>query len=270
MKHNSSVDLIELKYGGIDLFVRRSEMFVFYATFIADENFKLHIRPGDTVMDFGANIGDFTIKAARELKGRGRLIAIEPSRENVKILRQNLEINNIKDVEIYECAISDHDGFANIYGKGSVDAHIAEGEKERGERVTVHSIDTFLDEINIRNVRNTVVKMDIEGSERYAFESEKFVEKIREISMELHGIENVQRIPEILTQNGFHVSEYRTSDYVRRTFKSIIHSPIDFLRIERRSNYLALKGFLQSLNLKNPIPSLASKELKMVYAVRKI
>ena len=112
--------LDRVKYGKIELLVRKKELFVFYATFIANENYKLKIRPGDTVLDFGANIGDFTLKASSMLRGKGRLIAIEPSHENVEILKANLEHNNIKNVEVYECAISDSDGFVYLEGEGSV------------------------------------------------------------------------------------------------------------------------------------------------------
>jgi len=58
---------LTLKFGNIKLIVKKSESFVFYATFIADEYKDLKIKKNDVVIDFGANIGDFTVKAGKKL-----------------------------------------------------------------------------------------------------------------------------------------------------------------------------------------------------------
>ena len=56
------------------------EAHTFYATFIVGEWDELAPMPGDTVLDCGANIGDYTIKASTLVGPTGRVIAIEPSR----------------------------------------------------------------------------------------------------------------------------------------------------------------------------------------------
>ena len=262
--------LDRIKYGKIELLVRKKELFVFYATFIANENYKLMIRPGDTVLDFGANIGDFTLKAYSMLRGKGRLIAIEPSHENIEILKANLEHNNIKNVEVYECAISDSDGFVYLEGEGGVGSHISYEKGKKRERVKAYSIETFLAESELKNQKDIVVKMDIEGAEKYALNSRKFIENIREISIELHGNENVKRIPKMLAAESFKVSQYNTFDEVKETIKAIVSHPVDFLKLEKKSGYLAFKGFLRSMYYNNPVPSIGNPELKMIYASRKI
>ena len=262
--------LVKVKYGKIELLLRKKELFVFYATFVANENYKLKIRPGDTVLDFGANVGDFTVKAASMLKDNGRLIAIEPSHENVEILKANLELNNVKNVEIYECAMTDSDGFVYLEGKGSVGSHIISEGGEQRDRVKAYSIETFLAESDLINQKNLVVKMDIEGAEKYVLRSRKFKENMREISMEIHGNENVKNIPKILAGEGFKLSEYKTLDEIKETIKAIILHPVDFLKLEKKSDYLAFKGFLRSIYSNNPVPSISSPELKMVYASRRV
>ena len=262
--------LVRVKYGGIELLVRKQELFVFYATFIANENYKLKIKPGDTVLDFGANVGDFTLKAASMLRDKGRLIAVEPSHENVAILKTNLELNDVKNVEIYECAISDSDGFVHLEGKGSVGSHISYSKSEQSDRVKAYSIETFLAESDLVSQKDIVVKMDIEGAEKYVLRSHKFIENIREISMELHGRENVESIPKILTEEGFKVSQYKTSDEIKETIKAIVSHPVDFLKLEKESGYIAIKGFLNSIYHNNPVPSIGNQELEMIYASRKL
>ena len=260
--------LVKIRFGEIELLVKKQEMFVFYATFIANEYYKLKIGRGDTVLDFGANVGDFTIKAASILKGNGRLIAIEPSHENVEILKANLELNNVKNVEIYECAITNSDGFVYLESQGSVGSYISSRNEEQMERVKAYSIETFIEESDIKNQKDLVVKMDIEGAEKYVFRSHKFIESIREISMELHGNENVENIPKILLKEGFKLSQYKTLDEVKETIKAIITHPSDFLKLEKKSDYLAFKGFLRSIASNSPVPSIRIPELKIIYASR--
>jgi FkbM family methyltransferase len=265
-----SEDILECKFGNIRLLVRKSEIFVFYATFIVDEYYKLHLKPGDTVIDFGANVGDFTLKAYSRLNGNGRIIAVEPCHENIKILKANLEINNIKNVEIYEYAISDIDGFVYLNGGGSVGSKISLENAGENERVKAYSMDRFLEETGLNDKKNIVVKMDIEGAEEFAFKSRNFVENIREISIELHGRRNIETIPKILSNNGFVISEFTTIDEVKQTIKNIFSHPIDFAKIERKSNFLGLKGAIQSIYSKNPVPSINNLEFKIIYASRKI
>ena len=52
------------------------------------------IGESDIVVDIGANIGAFTLYAARTAK-KGRVASVEPSSENFKQLAHNLKINAI-------------------------------------------------------------------------------------------------------------------------------------------------------------------------------
>jgi len=55
------------------------------------------ISEGDVVIDAGANIGCFTLLAARKVGARGLVIAIEPGPNNYKRLKSNIEINGFKN-----------------------------------------------------------------------------------------------------------------------------------------------------------------------------
>lgn len=48
------------------------------------------LRPGDTFVDVGANIGYFSVLAAHRVGPGGQVIAIEPEPRNVQLLRANL------------------------------------------------------------------------------------------------------------------------------------------------------------------------------------
>jgi len=256
---------LTLKYGDIKLIVKKSEAFVFYATFIADQYKDLKIKKNDIVIDFGANIGDFTVKAGKKLNGTGKIIAIEPGHENVELLKENLKLNKINNVEILECAITDKDGYSYLSGSDH-GASVNDTYSYLGNKVKTITIDTLLSELG--HLKNMVVKMDIEGAERYIFKNKEFIENTREIAVELHGKENIDEIPKILRDNNFKISKYNIKTEFKNTLKSILLHPYDFLKCEKKTNYIALKGAVETLREKNPMPSINREDFMLIYASR--
>jgi FkbM family methyltransferase len=257
-------ELIELKFGKIRLLVKKEEAFIFYATFIANEYKNLKIKKNDVVIDFGANIGDFTVKAGKLLDNTGKIIAIEPNHENVEILRKNLYLNDVKNVEIFECAVTDKDGYSYLNGD---DVAATVSDSGNGNRVKTISIETLLDRLN--HPKNIVIKMDIEGGEKYIFKNEEFVHNIREIAIELHGRENIENIPVILKNNNFTIQKYKATDELKNTLKFVLLHPFNFMRIEKLSGYIAINGVISTFkNKENPIPSINNDDLQIIYAYR--
>jgi len=72
------------------------------------------LRPGDTFVDVGANIGLFSLRAAHRVGPAGHVIAIEPNPIALRRLRQNLALNPTFLVDIIEAAASDHTGEARL------------------------------------------------------------------------------------------------------------------------------------------------------------
>lgn len=87
-----------------------------------------------------------------------------------------------------------------------------------------------------------VIKMDIEGGEKYIFKNKEFIHNIREIAMELHGKENIDVIPRILKNNNFIIKKYKTGDEFKNTLKSVLLHPLDFIKCEKLTDYMAIKG----------------------------
>jgi FkbM family methyltransferase len=192
MKTIKEKNFIKFKFGNIKFLVKKEDAFLFYATFIADEYNNLKIKRGDIVLDLGANVGDFTIKAGKLLNGTGKIIAVEPNQENIEILRMNLELNNVKNAEILEYAITDKDGYSYLTGDG---AGAVVTDNITNQKIRTMSVNSLLEKLN--HPKDIVVKMDIEGAERYFFNNQEFINSIREIVIELHGKENVENIKNI-------------------------------------------------------------------------
>ena len=74
----------------------------------------LSIGENDIVLDIGANIGLFSLFAAKYTKNK--IFAIEPFPDNIKYLRNNIEINNYqKIIKTYPIAISNYNGIKKLY-----------------------------------------------------------------------------------------------------------------------------------------------------------
>jgi FkbM family methyltransferase len=68
------------------------------------------IKEGDIIIDAGADIGLFSVLAAFKVKEKNRVIAVEPEPNNLKILRENVELNYLKNVIIVPKALYDKPG----------------------------------------------------------------------------------------------------------------------------------------------------------------
>ena len=75
------------------------------------------IRPGDTVVDVGANIGCHTLRMSRLVGPMGKVLAFEPDPQNLKLLRENLGKNNCTNVDVFPFALGDRNYTARLYGR---------------------------------------------------------------------------------------------------------------------------------------------------------
>ncbi len=118
--------------------------------------------PG-TVLDLGANVGAFTVLAAKA--GAKRVIAVEPHPENRARLAHHVKLNGVDDrIEIVDAAVTDVDGGrVTMVGNGG-GAHCDEtGDVE----VDTIRLDTLLQ----RYGPITLCKIDVEGGEFQAFDA---------------------------------------------------------------------------------------------------
>jgi FkbM family methyltransferase len=126
------------------------------------------MRPGDIVLDCGANIGVFTRKAL--WAGASKVIAIEPAPENLECLRRNFqsEIATGK-VVAYPKGVWDKDDVLKLAvdpSNSAQDTFLKQGENRESVEVSLTTIDKLVAELQLPDVG--FIKMDIEGAERRA------------------------------------------------------------------------------------------------------
>jgi FkbM family methyltransferase len=121
------------------------------------------IRPGDVVLDVGANIGYYTLLFARLVGESGRVIAFEPDPGNFRLLEKNVRANGYRNVVLKRQAVSDVTGKLRLYlsGPNKGDHRLYDSADGR-ESITVEA--TTLDHA-VGGDRVDFIKMDIQGSE---------------------------------------------------------------------------------------------------------
>jgi FkbM family methyltransferase len=125
------------------------------------------VKPGDTVLDCGANVGVFTTEALKA--GAKLVVAIEPAPENLECLRRNFaaEVESGR-VIIYPKGVWDKDDFLPL----NVDAHNSAADtfvlhppnaEMTTQKLPLTTIDNLVSELHLERV--DFIKMDIEGAE---------------------------------------------------------------------------------------------------------
>lgn len=136
------------------------------------------VRKHSHFLDVGANIGFFTLLAAKHMTD-GRVWSIEPDPDNVRLLGANVALNGFQNrVNILHAAASDADGevyFSTLGFNANIGARFTAKDEETllartlagapgPTRVRSITIDSLL-----REQRVDLVKVDVEGHEPSVF-----------------------------------------------------------------------------------------------------
>lgn len=121
------------------------------------------IRPGDTVIDVGANIGTHTVFFSKKVAADGIVYALEPQRITYEFLCANLALNGLVNVIPMQIAVGNQTGRVNIpvLDPGSPQNFAAmqvEGHHS-GDMVPLLPLDT----LDLQ--RCNLIKIDVEGME---------------------------------------------------------------------------------------------------------
>src|SRR3989338_406382 len=169
------------------------------------------------ILDLGAAEGVFTVYALKKYPN-GRVIALEPTKENYNLLKENVSLNRLDDrVTTLPYACSSESGFSLLYLSVDKRAHSLMGSFSQ-ETVTIHTIslpDLFA---KYHLTYCDFMKIDIEGSEYDIFYHLPFpfFKKIKRISMECHNLDKDQKNGAFLTQflkkQGYSVEYHESLD----------------------------------------------------------
>jgi FkbM family methyltransferase len=125
------------------------------------------LRPGDTFVDVGANIGCVSALASRLVGPRGTVVAIEPSPRAIAGLQETLTMNDLTNIRIVAAAVSDRDhdlplfaGPISNIGLTTTVAHWGLRQQGRTRAAPLGSLVTHEELATAR-----LIKIDAEGAE---------------------------------------------------------------------------------------------------------
>ncbi|MCM8536214.1 MAG: FkbM family methyltransferase [Lentisphaeraceae bacterium] len=141
---------------------------------------KHFIKPGDTVIDLGANIGTHSIAFANFVGTTGKVIAFEPQRIIYQCLSANIALNSLMNVWAHPYGVSDEPSLIRMpqvdYTSEQNFGSISLRETGNGEEVPIVRLDDFCQE------SCSLIKMDVEGMEIAALKgAERLINKYKPI-----------------------------------------------------------------------------------------
>jgi FkbM family methyltransferase len=123
------------------------------------------LRPGDRFVDVGANIGYFSLLAARCVGPQGSVTAIEANADTHALLKANLALNGCANVDTRLVAVGEAPGRARIVSPeaGNAGADRVAFDADGAGTLEVERLDSLLGSAPVR-----LIKIDIEGAEAKA------------------------------------------------------------------------------------------------------
>jgi len=178
------------------------------------------LRPGDRVIDAGANVGFFSILASKLVGDSGQVYSFEPVSEANMILKNNIEINDSNNIEVVEKALGDKAGEVEFYidGEGLFEGSsvVIKPQKEVSRRKIIQTtIDEFVLSQNLDRI--DFIKVDIEGAERCLLAgAEKTIKKYRpKIAIRTYHLPDDPEVIEGILKS--YVPEYKIEKFYNKT-----------------------------------------------------
>lgn len=172
IKYLSRKDYIKkTEYGfNIILDLKKDVDLYFYRGIFEKENLEYFgslIKPGNIILDIGANIGIYSLMASVKTGNIGKVYSFEPADWAINRLKENIRLNKFENIEVIDKAISDISGISDFFICDD-DAYNSIGNKPMREvrevkKVEITTIDDFLSSRSISHV--DIIKIDTEGAD---------------------------------------------------------------------------------------------------------
>jgi len=128
--------------------------------------FKRFVGEGMNVIDIGANIGYYTLLAAKLVGDEGKVFAFEPEPRNYALLLRNIELNGYKNIIPQQKAVANTTGKVKLFldevEPGAHSLYKVRGDAKEAIVVDAVSLDEFFAG---KEYPIDIVKVDVEGAE---------------------------------------------------------------------------------------------------------
>jgi FkbM family methyltransferase len=173
--------------------------------------FGYRVAPDDVVVDIGANIGTFSVYAAK-VCGASRVISFEPFPDNYEMLRKNAEQNHLHMITCVNQAVAGSRGPRTLMldsldaGSHSIVGGVVNVPSGRNVQVDCCTLEDVFQRFSLTKI--DYLKIDCEGSEYEILENATSrLQQIGRISMETHTTSDrkAEDMEKLLCSHGFKV-----------------------------------------------------------------
>jgi FkbM family methyltransferase len=134
------------------------------------------LRPGDVVLDIGANIGLISLTAAAIVGESGTVHSFEPQPDLADLIRRSARANGFDHLHVHCLALGSRDGAFELFvpdsnaGSASI---VRRGHSGPGRSIPVHvsHAGQYLEGLNLPQIR--LIKLDVEGYEQFIVKSSR-------------------------------------------------------------------------------------------------
>ncbi|MCL6481170.1 MAG: FkbM family methyltransferase [Firmicutes bacterium] len=198
-----------------------------------------HLRPGMVFYDIGANIGFFSLLAARLVGPSGRVFAFEPEPALLPRLLENIARNGFDHITVVGKAVTATSGeifFEPADSHSSPDFGLGR-IREEATCTTVPVAGVALDDFVLQHPWPDVVKCDAEGAEVDILRGATQLLRARRtiFVIETHSATHERAVCELLEQHGYTVTRLDELHVLARSARfASVHSGGDALRAHER------------------------------------
>jgi FkbM family methyltransferase len=158
------------------------------------------LQDGECLVDVGANVGAWTLPASRRYK---RISAFEANPRKADILKRNLRLNGIGNVDVHPIALGERaeEKELFLYPTNGQDSFFAShlGYWTTGEKMIVQ-----VEELDSFKLRPTTIKIDTEGYELQVLKGalDTIEHYSPKLIVETHDEKDVRQVEELLRTHG--------------------------------------------------------------------
>lgn len=184
------------------------------------------VKKGMTVIDIGAHIGYYSLLFAKCVGPAGRVFSFEPLPENLALLRKNIQLNKLDNVQTYLHAVFSSTKEISISipndAPNSGDGSVIHDRGSRHVLVPAITLDSFC---ATAGIQPDVLKLDVEGAEYDVLVGAKeTITQFRpELLIELHHFDGnaaAHPVPGLLAGWGYQVhwiEQWQLTSYILAT-----------------------------------------------------
>ena len=195
------------------------------------------LKPGDTVYDVGANIGQYSLYAAHKLGKDVSILAFEPEALNQAKLNKNIVLNDMVGVITpYAIAVSDKTAIQHFYSKSfspgaalhALGQPITQGDEhfppQNTHGIVAVSLDDLTGKFDLPFPSH--IKVDVDGIEdRIVAGAERTLEdpRLKSILIEVYMHKNIaEEIKAVFLSKGFELYNRDLIDYSHGIVQNLI------------------------------------------------